>query len=224
MKILIIEDEKLLADTIKELLISKGFHAEAVYDGISGTEYALTGVYDLLILDVLMPGMDGFAVAKRIRTERVHVPILMLSAKSELEDRVKGLDCGADYYLTKPFDTRELLSCINALLRRQGGQVDEMSYGNTSLELSTGLLVCGENKVRLTAREFDIMRLLFQYRENNISKEAILIRVWGYESNAVENNVEVYAGFLRKKLKKIGSNLAIVAIRKMGYHLEISKS
>ena len=208
MKILIIEDEKLLADSLKVLLESKGFEVEAVY---------------LLILDVMMPGMDGLAVAKRVRSLRCSTPILMLTAKSDLEDRIQGLNAGADYYLTKPFDTRELLACVGALLRRQGGQTDAMRFGNTTLDLASGTLECGEANVRLSAREFDVMRLLFQTQGRNLSKEAILARVWGYDSNAVENHVEVYVGFLRKKLASIGSNVRIEAVRRLGYHLEEDK-
>ena len=221
MKILIIEDEVLLADSLKALLESKGFQVEAVYDGESGAEYALLGVYDLLILDVMMPGMDGYQVARKVRASRCATPILMLTARSNLEDRIQGLNAGADYYLTKPFDSRELLACINALLRRQGNQVDELSFGNTVLDLASSTLACGEKSVRLSAREFDVMRLLLQSREKNLSKEVILARVWGYDSNAVENHVEVYVGFLRKKLKSIGSNVRIEAMRRLGYHLEV---
>lgn len=221
MKILIIEDEKLLADSLKALLEKKGFDVECVYDGESGAEYAETGVYDLLILDVMMPKMDGFEVARSVRAKRCGTPILMLTARSGLEDRIRGLNAGADYYLTKPFDTRELLACVNALLRRQGGQVDELSLGNTALDLSSCTLICGENSVRLSAKEFDIMRFLLQSKDAVLSKEVILAKVWGYDSNAVENHVEVYVGFLRKKLKSIGSNVRIEAIRRMGYHLEL---
>ena len=221
MKILIIEDERLLADSLKALLESKGFAVEAVYDGETGAEYAELGVYDLLILDVMMPGLDGYQVARRVRAKRCATPILMLTARSATEDRIEGLNAGADYYLTKPFDTRELLACINALLRRQGNQIDELVHGNTALELSTGMLVCGEERLRLSAREFDVMRFLLQSKEQILPKEVILARVWGYDSNAVENHVEVYVGFLRKKLARIGSNLRIVAIRRLGYHLEV---
>ena len=224
MKILIVEDEKLLADSLKTLLESKGFAVEAVYDGITGAEYALTGIYDLLILDVMMPGLDGYQVARKVRASRCATPILMLTAKSALEDRIEGLNAGADYYLTKPFDSRELLACINALLRRQGGQVNELTYGNTALDLSSSTLVCGEKSVRLSAREFDVMRFLLQSKEQILSKEVVLAKVWGYDSNAVENHVEVYVGFLRKKLKAIGSNIRIEAIRRLGYHLEVDKS
>ena len=224
MKILMIEDEKLLADSVKMLLERKGFEVECVYDGKTGEQYAELGVYDLLILDVMMPEMDGYQVAREVRAKRCATPILMLTAKSGLEDRITGLNAGADYYLTKPFDTRELLACINALLRRQGGQVDEMSFGNTTLDLSTSILSCGDKSIRLSDREFDLMRFLLQSREKNLSKEVLLVRIWGFESNATENHVEVYVGFLRKKLQSIGSNIRIEAIRRQGYHLEVEES
>ena len=224
MKILVIEDEKLLANSLRALLESKGFTVEVAYDGETGAEYAELGIYDLLILDVMMPGLDGYQVARRVRANRCNASILMLTAKSAVEDRILGLNSGADYYLTKPFDTRELLACINALLRRQGKQVDELVYGNTALDLETCMLVCRGNSVRLSAREFDVMRFLLQGQGRILSKEMILARVWGYDSNAVENHVEVYVGFLRKKLKAIGSNVRIEAIRRLGYHLEVEET
>lgn len=223
MKILIVEDDRILADSLKDMLTKKGFDVEAVYDGEDGSQYAMLGVYDLLILDVMMPKMNGYEVARYVRSKRCSTPILMLTAKSSLEDRIEGLNAGADYYLTKPFDSRELLACINALLRRQGTEVDELVYGNTELDLSTGMLIVGDKSVRLSAKEFDVMRLLMQSKEKNLSKEVILARVWGYDSEAVENHVEVYVGFLRKKLASIGSNVKIEAIRKLGYHLEIAE-
>lgn len=222
MKVLIVEDEKLLADSLRRLLTQKGFSVECVYDGEDGAAYALAGMYDLLILDVMMPKLDGFEVARRVRSSRCGVPILMLTARSELEDRIRGLNSGADYYLTKPFDSRELLACINALLRRQGGQVDELALGNTALDLGACTLVCGERSVGLSAREFDVMRYILQAKGNISSKEAILAKVWGYDSNAVENHVEVYVGFLRKKLASIGSNLRIEAVRRLGYRIEVT--
>ena len=210
-----------MADSLKVLLEGKGFEADTAYDGKTGEEYARSGVYDLLILDVMMPGIDGYELARRIRARHLGTPILMLTAKSELEDRITGLDSGADYYLTKPFDTRELLACVGALLRRQGGQVDEIVLGNTALNLSSAVLTCGTQSIRLSAKEFDIMRLLLQDRGRNYSKEMILERVWGYDSDAVENHVEVYIGFLRRKLAGIGSNIRIETIRRLGYHLEV---
>ena len=223
MKILIIEDEKILAESLRTLLETKGFDVEIVHDGIAGEEYAELGIYDLLIMDVMLPGLNGIDLTKKVRAKRCGTPILMLTAKSSLEDRIEGLNAGADYYLTKPFDTRELLACINALLRRQGSQVDEMCYGNTSLDLATGTLICQGKDIRLSAKEFDVMRLLLQNPERNLSKEMILAHVWGYDSNAVENHVEVYVGFLRKKLTRIGSNIKIMAIRRLGYHLELEE-
>ncbi|MCD8211659.1 MAG: response regulator transcription factor [Oscillospiraceae bacterium] len=224
MKILVVEDEVYLADSLKALLEQKGFEVETVYDGEAGEEYAELGVYDLLILDVMMPKLNGYDLARRVRAKHCGTPILMLTARSGVEDRIEGLNAGADYYLTKPFDTRELLACINALLRRQGSQVDELVFGNTALDLGTSTLICGDKQVRLSAREFDVMRLLLQSRERNLSKETILARVWGFDSDAVENHVEVYVGFLRKKLDSIGSNIRIVAARRLGYHLEADET
>lgn len=224
MRILIVEDEAHLAESLAYLLTSKGFEVELARDGETGAEYAELGIYDLLILDVMIPGLDGYALARRVRARHCTTPILMLTAKAELEDRIEGLNAGADYYLTKPFDNRELLACINALLRRQGSEVDELAYGNTRLELGTGMLCHDDNRIRLSAREFDVMRLLLQSKDQLLPKEVILSRVWGLESNAVENHVEVYVGFLRKKLKSIHSNLRIEAVRRMGYHLEVDEA
>ena len=224
LKILIIEDEHTLADSLKLMLQAKGFEAEAVYDGESGEEYALLDIYDLVILDIMLPKQNGCQVAKKIRKNHISVPILMLTAKSDIEDKVQGLDSGADYYLTKPFDSRELLACVNALLRRQGTQINELVFGNTHLDIESASLACGENSIRLSAREFEVMRLLMTSKEKHISKESLLTKVWGYDSNAVENHVEVYVGFLRKKLASIGSDIRIEAVRRLGYHLECEKN
>ena len=223
MRILIVEDEYLLADSLSCLLKAHGFETDTACDGETGAQYAELGIYDLLILDVMLPGMNGFELARSIRAKHNSTPILMLTARSEIEDRVEGLNAGADYYLTKPFDSRELLACINALLRRQGSEVDELCYGNTRLDLATCMLICGDSQIRLSAREFDVMRFLLQSKEQILPKEIILSRVWGLDSNAVDNHVEVYMGFLRKKLKSIGSNLRIEAIRRLGYHLEVDE-
>ena len=223
MKILVVEDERLLADSLQTLLTGRGFSVDTANDGLTGLEYAKTDVYDLVILDVMMPGLDGYTVASRLRAEHHAVPILMLTAKSSLEDRIEGLNAGADYYLTKPFDARELLACVGALLRRQGAEVNALSFGNTTLDLASGTLICGQRQLRLSAREFDVMRYLLQTKGQNVSKEAILSKVWGFDSNAVENHVEVYVGFLRKKLAAIGSNVRIEAVRRLGYHLEVGE-
>ena len=224
MKILIIEDDKLLAEALQTLLEIKGVDVEVVYDGEDGTEYAETGIYDLLIMDVMMPKLNGYQMARQVRHRRVTTPILMLTAKSETQDRIEGLNAGADYYLTKPFDNMELLACINALLRRKGDQVDMLRYGNTTLDLTGYMLSTEKNSIRLSKKEFDVMRRLMQFQSRSIRKDVLLTQVWGYESNATENNVEAYVGFLRKKLKSIGSNLKIESIRLLGYHLEVTET
>lgn len=223
MKILIIEDDKILADTLKTLLELKGFEVETVYDGEDGAEYAETGIYDLLILDVMMPKLNGYQVARQVRTHRITTPILMLTAKGEVQDRIEGLNAGADYYLIKPFDNMELMACINALLRRQGGQIDVLQYGNTMLDLSGYILSTDSASIRLSKKEFDVMRLLMQFQGRSVRKDILLTRVWGYDSNAVENNVEAYVGFLRKKLRSINSDVRIESIRLLGYYLEVVK-
>ena len=179
MKILVVEDEQLLADSLKELLEHKGYEVDTVYDGAAGWEYASLDIYDLLILDVMIPKRNGYELANLCRQKHLGVPILMLTARSELEDRVQGLDAGADYYLTKPFDTRELLACVHALLRRQGHQVDELKFSDLMLDLSSATLFCREKQIRLTAKEFEIMRLLLCNQDKNLSKESILTKVWG---------------------------------------------
>ena len=223
MKILIIEEDPILSDSIKALLIGKGFQVEIAADGETGRDYAQLGIYDLLIIDMMTPDLNGCELAAEVRAKHLGTPILMLTTGTDVEDRIAALNAGADYYLTKPFDPRELLACINALLRRQGSHVDVVTYGNTALDLGSSMLICGDSRVRLSSREFDVMRCLMQAGERNLPKETILSRVWGYDSNAVENHVEVYVGFLRKKLLSIGSNVKIVALRRMGYHLEVNE-
>lgn len=220
MKILIVEDEKHLGDSLKTLLEAKGYEAEAVYDGLTGLSYAETGIYDLLILDVMMPGLDGWSLCRKLRREGSGVRILMLTAKSGLDDRITGLNAGADYYLPKPFDVRELLACVHALLRREGENVNQLTFGDLTLNLDTAAVEAGGQSIRLSAKEFEILRMLLTSGKNNLSKEAILTKVWGFDSEATENHVEVYVGFLRKKLKSIGAHVKIASIRNLGYHLE----
>ena len=220
MTILVIEDEELLSESLRELLSQRGFATEAAFDGPTGLEYALTGLYDLIVLDVMLPGFDGFELARRLRAKRVGTPILMLTARSGLDDRVEGLDAGADYYLAKPFEARELLACVNAMLRRQGAQVDELRFGDAALDLASAELVRADRRIRLSAREFELARCLFAAGGRIVSKETLLVKVWGWESEAVENNVEVYVGFLRRKLAALGSAVKIKAQRSLGYRLE----
>ena len=223
MKILIVENERLLADSLQDFLTAKGFKVEVVCDGETGKDYATLGTYDLLIMDAAVPEMNTLQVVRQVRANRAQTPIIVLTARSDAQERIDGLNAGADYYVTKPFDNRELMACINALLRRQGGHVDVVTYGNTALDLGTSMLLCDGKTQRLSAKEFDVMRLLLQSGQRNLSKSAILSHVWGLESNAVENHVEVYVALLRKKLSSIGSTIRIVSLRGLGYHLEVKE-
>ena len=221
-RILVVDDESRMRKLVRDFLMRKEFEVLEAGDGDAAVDlFFQEKDIDLIILDVMMPKMDGYEVARQVRMHRCNTPILMLTARSDVQDRIAGLNAGADYYLTKPFDSGELLASINALLRRQGGQVNEMVFGNTILDLSTSTLLCDGKTVRLSAKEFDVMRLLLQAGKRNLSKSAILSHVWGLESNAVENHVEVYVAILRKRLASIGSDVKIVSIRGLGYHLEV---
>ena len=220
MRILIVEDEKRLASTLSDMLSEENYLVDLAYDGESGLDNAMSGIYDAAILDVMLPGMDGFSIVRHLRQEGSALPVLILTARSETSDRVAGLDCGADYYLTKPFAREELLACLRALLRRQGEVVAEkLNYGDLTLNLLTGALSCGTRQATLSAREFDLMRLLLINRENLIPKETLLVKVWGYNAEVEGNVVEVYLSFLRKKINHIKSTVRIEAVRRMGYHL-----
>ena len=222
MRLLIVEDEVCLADTLRQLLHRQGYTADVCHDGISGLDNAITGIYDLVLLDVMLPGMNGYQLLQRLRTSGVTTPVLMLTARGSLEDRVHGLDCGADYYLTKPFETEELLACVRTLLRRTGGQLQEsdaLTWGDLSLERSTFTLSCGERAVRLSRREYDLMEQLLRNGGQVVTKEQLLVKVWGYDSPAEDNNVEVYISFLRRKLTHLHSAVKIKTLRMLGYCL-----
>ena len=222
MRLLIVEDEKRLADTLRQLLHRQGYTADVSYDGVSGLDNAMSGIYDLVILDVMLPGMNGFQVAQKLRQGGIVVPVLMLTAKSGLTDRIHGLDCGADYYLTKPFEAEELLACIRTLLRRAGGAMQEsdtLTWGDLSLERGTFTLVCGGRDGRLSRREYDLMELLMRNGTQVVTKEQMLVKVWGYDSQAEDNNAEVYISFLRRKLSHLHSCVKIKTLRMLGYCL-----
>ena len=222
MKIIIVTEDRALGEAAEQLLKSKNLETETVFNGETGEEYAELGIYDLMLLDDNLEWRNGYEIARKLRAKHCRVPIVLLAETNNLENRIKSLKAGVDYFLIKPYDNRELLACVDALLQRVTDRTEEPFYGNTRLILASGKLVCGDMSVRLSAKEFDVMRLLLQTKDRLLSKEVILARVWGYDSNAVENHVEVYVGFLRKKLRSIGSNLEIKAIRRMGYTLEIT--
>ena len=222
MRVLVIEDEKRLAATLGDLLELDGYTADLCYDGESGLDNALTGIYDVILLDMMLPKKDGITVLRELRQAGNATPVLMLTARSELSDRVAGLDSGADYYLTKPFEPKELLACIRALVRRQPElrSTDSLQFGDLTLDKSAFNLVCGERSVRLSRKEFDMMELLMINRSQVLTKETLLVKIWGYESDAEDNNVEVYVSFLRKKLEHLHSTVKIRTIRMVGYCLE----
>ena len=222
MRLLVVEDEQRLADTLADILQDHNYLVDVCYDGEAGFDNAMSGIYDAIIMDVMMPKKNGFEVVRAMRREGNATPVLMLTARNDTMDKVTGLDCGADYYLTKPFEMEELLACIRALLRRQGEVVaEELAYGNVTLNLSTCTLQCGQRSVRLSAKEFELMRIFMSNKENIVSKETLLLKVWGYESDAEDNLVEVYISFLRKKLDFIKANVRIDVVRRVGYHLEV---
>lgn len=222
MRVLVIEDEVRLAATLQDLLELSGYTADVRHDGESGLDDALTGIYDVILLDVMLPKLDGFTVLRRLREAGTSTPVLMLTARSEVADKVEGLDRGADYYLTKPFDPKELLACVRALTRRQPElrNPDALEFGGVKLDKSSFTLSCGQRSVRLSRKEFDICELLMLNRNLVLTKESLLLKIWGYESDAEDNNVEVYISFLRKKLAHIGANVRIRTIRMVGYCLE----
>ena len=224
MRILIIAEDRVLAEGIGQILGNKGLETECVSNGEIGEEYAELGIYDLMIMDARLSEKGAYEIARGLRLKHCRLPIILMTEKNGIEERIKGLKCGIDYFLMMPFDQRELLASVDALLQRITDQTEEPFYGNTRLVLASGKLVCEDMSVRLSAKEFEVMRLLLQAKDRLLSKEVILARVWGFDSNAVENHVEVYVGFLRKKLRSIGSNLDIRAVRRMGYTLEIRES
>ena len=222
MRVLIVEDEVRLASSLQDLLELNGYASDIAHDGEAGLDNALTGIYDVILLDVMLPKLDGFFLLRRLRGEGIATPVLMLTARSEVSDRVEGLDCGADYYLTKPFEPQELLACIRALTRRQPELRDPeaVTCGDLTLDKRLFTLSCGERSVRLSRKEYDLMELLMRNQGLIVTKESLLVKVWGYESDAEDNNVEVYISFLRRKLEHLRSTVKIRTIRMVGYCLE----
>lgn len=224
MKVLIVDDEVKLADALAELFKQNKILADVVYDGEDGLFYAKNGDYDVVILDVMMPHMNGYEVVQRLRQNKNNVPVIMLTAKEEVSARVKGLDCGADDYLTKPFATEELLARVRALARRQSEMIyDTISYKDITLNTSNYKLECGNKSVSLGAKEYEILKLLLTNPTQVISKDTIISKVWGLDCDITENNVEAYMSFIRKKLFYVGSKLNILTKRMLGYYLEMEE-
>ena len=222
-KILIVEDEVRLAEALVQIFMKEKYSADACYDGVSGLDNALTGIYDVIVLDIMLPKMNGLEVLRTLRANKIKTPVILLTAKDEVSDKVTGLDIGADDYLTKPFYTEELLARIRSLGRRNSDVICDniLSFDDISLNISTYELMCGEKSVKLGLKEFNIMELLIKNGARILSKETLIEKIWGYESDAEYNNVEVYISFLRKKLSHIKSKVIIKTVRGVGYCLEV---
>lgn len=220
MRVLLVEDEKRMAQALCEILRQEKYDVDHCADGLEGLAAIGAGAYDLVVLDVMLPHKDGFSIAREARAKGIRTPILMLTAKSELDDTVTGLDCGADDYLTKPFRTRELLARLRALGRRSLRSADgALTFGDIELNRGASLLVCGENSVRLSEKEFRILEYLIANAGQILTREQLAVKIWGYESDAEYNNVEVYMSFARKKLNFVKARTEIKAVRGVGYEL-----
>lgn len=221
MNVLIAEDEVRLANAIAQILRENKYQVDVTYNGKDALAYVTGANYDVFVCDVMLPGMDGFQIVHEARKHGVSTPIIMLTARTSLSDKVTGLDAGADDYLTKPFQPAELMARLRALTRRQGELVvDEQTAGDLKLGLSTSELSCNGKTVTLSYKEFELMRLFMSNLAQTLPKETLIARVWGVDSDADDNNVEAYISFLRKKLKYLGSSAQIVTQRKVGYRLE----
>ncbi len=222
MRILLVEDEKRMAEALCEILRLERYEVDHYSNGIDGLAAIQSNIYDIVILDVMLPGMNGFEIAKKVRANGIITPILMLTAKAELDDKVIGLDSGADDYLTKPFMTKELLARLRALGRRRLGSADGiLSFGDITLDTTTLTLSCSTNSqsVRLSEKEYRILEYLIANSGQILTREQLAVKIWGFESEAEYNNVEVYMSFTRKKLSFIESKTEIKAVRGIGYEL-----
>lgn len=224
MRILIVEDEVNLAEALVQILRKNNYSVDAVHDGKEGLDFALSGIYDLLLLDIMLPSMDGISLLKELRSGGIATPVIMLTAKGETDDKIAGLDHGADDYVAKPFSTGELLARIRAALRRKGEVVpeDTLKFGDIELNTSTLKLSCQGKELKLILKESELLELLLTRKQAVTSKEQIIEKLWGFDSEAEHNNVEVYISFLRKKLAFLNASVRINTIRGVGYVLEAS--
>lgn len=222
MQVLIVEDDVRLASALKHILEDNGYLVDMVHNGQSGYDYAVAGIYDVVILDVMLPKMNGFEVVASLRRANLDTPVLLLTARDAIPDKITGLDSGADDYMTKPFSPAELLAHLRALTRRQGQVVfEKLEAGDLSLNLESHDLSSGQKTINLSFKEYEIANILMSNAGQIISKEQLISKVWGVESTADDNNVEAYISFLRKKLKFLGSSVSIDTVRRVGYKLNV---
>ncbi len=222
MRLLLVEDEKRLTDALVHILKKEKYSIDVVHDGKSGFDKGLEGIYDVIILDLMLPEMDGIEVLKALRENDITTPVLILTAKTAINERVIGLDSGADDYLAKPFSTPELLARIRALLRRKTENINEdiLTFGDIELNISTYELISGEKRVKVSLKECEILKYFLQRPRFVVTKDELIIKIWGYDSDAEYNNIEVYVSFIRKKLNFVEAKTEISTIRGAGYKLE----
>lgn len=223
MKILIIEDEYSLADAIAETLKKEKFTVTIKTDGEEGEDEALTNIYDLILLDVMLPHKDGFEILNTLKSEKIETPVIMLTAKSEMTDKLNGLENGADDYITKPFHMRELIARVKIILKRKANIEDTniLEFEDLKLDLKNGKMISGENEIQISGKELELLEVLLVNKNQTINRKKLADKIWGYDSDAEYNNVEVYISFLRKKLKLLKSRVRIKAVRGIGYKLEV---
>lgn len=220
MNVLLVDDERQLTSALAQILKQNRFNVDTAFDGEDGLDKGLSGIYDIIVLDIMMPKIDGLTVLRKLRENKISAPILMLSAKGEVSDKVQGLNLGADDYLSKPFDTDELLARIKALTRRKSeftGNV--LTYSDIILDRDSFELVKGEHRIALGKKEFGIIEMLLLNKGKTLGKEKIIEKIWGFDSEAEYNTIEVYVSFLRRKLNAVGSKVEIRSIRGFGYTL-----
>ena len=222
MRLLLVEDEKQLSEALQQILIRNKYSVDAVYNGDEGLDYALTDVYDVIILDIMLPKLNGIEILKMTRKRKISTPVILLTAKGSVEDKILGLDSGADDYLPKPFSPDELLARLRALTRRNGDFINEniLEFSDIRLNLSTYDMEVNDNSITLTQKEFEILKYFMQRPKLVVSKDDLITKLWGFDSDVEHNNIEVYISFLRKKLAYVESDVKITTIRRVGYRLE----
>ena len=226
MRVLLVEDERPLAEAIRRLLEQEHYMVDVSVNGLDGLDNVLSGIYDAMVLDVMLPGMDGFTVLQKVREANSTLPVLMLTARGDVQDRVQGLNLGADYYLPKPFESSELLACLNTITRRKEAlPVNSLSFAGLVLEKESASIFCEETgkRVQLSGKEYQLMELFLRNPGQLLPKEMIVERVWGFDNEAEYNNLSVYLTFLRRKIAFVGARVEINATRSIGYRLEEMK-
>ena len=226
MKILVVEDEYSLADAIGETLKKENFDVTVIQNGEEGEDEALTGVYDLILLDIMLPKKNGFEILNTIKSEKIDTPVIILTAKSEIYDKLNGLENGADDYITKPFHMKELVARIKVVLKRKTNveDVNCLEFGDLKLDLGTGEIKSGDNTITINGKELNLLEILMINKNQIVTKEVLTDKIWGYDSDAEYNSVEVYVSFLRKKLKLLNSHVKIKTVRGIGYKVEMENA